>query len=50
MTAQLVAHRQCYVEPVAKLEVLNVSAGYRDRLVLRDVNLEYGAGIHVLLG
>ena len=50
MTAQLVAHRQCYVEPVAKLEVLNVSAGYRGRLVLRDVNLEYGAGIHVLLG
>jgi ABC-2 type transport system ATP-binding protein len=50
MTAQLTAHRQCYVESVAKLEVLNVSAGYRGRPVLRDVNLEYGAGIHVLLG
>ncbi|WP_406476697.1 ABC transporter ATP-binding protein [Streptomyces sp. NBC_01615] len=35
---------------MAKLEVLNVSAGYRGRPVLRDVNLEYGAGIHVLLG
>ncbi|MEU8588215.1 ABC transporter ATP-binding protein [Streptomyces sp. NPDC048664] len=35
---------------MAKLEVLNVSAGYRDRPVLRDVTLEYDAGIHVLLG
>ncbi|MGW5258879.1 ABC transporter ATP-binding protein [Streptomyces sp. NPDC004012] len=35
---------------MAKLQVQNVSAGYRGRPVLRDMNLEYGAGIHVLLG
>nr|WP_063794094.1 ABC transporter ATP-binding protein [Streptomyces graminilatus] len=50
MTAQLITRRRCYVDPVAKLEVLSVSAGYRGRPVLRDVSLEYGAGIHVLLG
>jgi len=35
---------------MAKLTVENVCAGYRGKLVVRDINLEYDAGIHILLG
>lgn len=32
------------------LKAAGLSAGYRGRLVLHDVNLEFGAGLHLLLG
>lgn len=32
------------------LTAAGLSAGYRGRLVLHDVNLEFGAGLHLLLG
>ncbi|WP_329360723.1 ABC transporter ATP-binding protein [Streptomyces sp. NBC_01483] len=44
------AERRCYADAVAKLKIVNVTAGYRGKKVLHDISLEYGRGIHVLLG
>src|SRR5215470_11200802 len=34
----------------AALSVSRVCAGYGSRVVLRDIDLSYGAGLHLLLG
>lgn len=35
---------------MATLTAENVCAGYRNNVVLRDINLEYDPGVHILVG